>query len=156
MIVVNPNGNGLTNGNLALATATAAQVLSGYTFYAGDKELKTGTLVPTPKVKTGSIGEIEPEQSITINCGFSPKIVVVYGKQDSRHPIYATIAFWYEGSSYLVSYNYFPDVQWENMEVIISVSKNSFTVYNPEIGSAGSSFNPFSYQIEIIDYIAIG
>lgn len=39
-------GSGLGNSKLALATATEADVLSGKTFYAGDKELKTGTLDP--------------------------------------------------------------------------------------------------------------
>ena len=37
-------GGGLGTSKLALATATAEDVLTGKTFYAGDKELKTGTL----------------------------------------------------------------------------------------------------------------
>lgn len=36
-------GGGLTNGKLALADADASDVMSGKTFYAGDKEIKTGT-----------------------------------------------------------------------------------------------------------------
>ena len=36
-------GGGLSNSKLAEATATEADVLAGKTFYAGDKELKTGT-----------------------------------------------------------------------------------------------------------------
>lgn len=35
-------GGGLSKSKLALATATAADVASGKTFYAGDKTLKTG------------------------------------------------------------------------------------------------------------------
>lgn len=40
--------------DLSLANATAAQVLSGRKFYAGNSTLKTGTLVPSGKIKTGS------------------------------------------------------------------------------------------------------
>ena len=36
-------GGGLMNGKLALADADASDVMSGKTFYAGDKEIKTGT-----------------------------------------------------------------------------------------------------------------
>ena len=38
------SGGGLSASKLALATAAAADVLSGKTFYAGDKEIKTGSL----------------------------------------------------------------------------------------------------------------
>lgn len=37
-------GGALGNGKLKLATATAADVASGKTFYAGDKTIKTGAL----------------------------------------------------------------------------------------------------------------
>lgn len=43
MIVVNPTGGGLSSGKLAQATATPADVLSGKTFFAGGKDIKTGT-----------------------------------------------------------------------------------------------------------------
>lgn len=46
---------GLTNGKLELANATAAQVMSGRTFYAGNKELKTGTLSLTGNASTGDV-----------------------------------------------------------------------------------------------------
>lgn len=36
-------GGGLSNSKLKLATATANDVVSGKTFYAGDKTIKTGT-----------------------------------------------------------------------------------------------------------------
>ena len=39
-------GGGLSSSALALANAAEADVVSGKTFYAGDKTLKTGTLVP--------------------------------------------------------------------------------------------------------------
>ena len=37
-------GGGLSRSKLALATATAADVVSGKTFYAGDKTIKTGKM----------------------------------------------------------------------------------------------------------------
>lgn len=37
-------GGGLSGGKLALADAETGDVLAGKTYYAGDKELKTGTL----------------------------------------------------------------------------------------------------------------
>lgn len=37
-------GGGLTSGKLAMANAALAEVLSGKTFYSGDKILKTGTM----------------------------------------------------------------------------------------------------------------
>lgn len=46
---------GLTNSKLELANATAAQVMSGRTFYAGNKELKTGTLSLTGNASTGDV-----------------------------------------------------------------------------------------------------
>lgn len=47
-------GGGLSNSKLALANATAADVAEGKTFYAGNKTLKTGTLVPY-KYATGTV-----------------------------------------------------------------------------------------------------
>ena len=40
--------SGLSSGKLKNATATSSDVISGKTFYAGDKNLKTGTLVDRP------------------------------------------------------------------------------------------------------------
>lgn len=47
-------GGGLGLSKLAAATATAAHVLSGKTFYAGDKTLKTGTM-PNQGAKTAAL-----------------------------------------------------------------------------------------------------
>ena len=48
------SGGGLSDSRLALANATAADVAEGKTFYAGNKTLKTGTLVPY-KYATGTV-----------------------------------------------------------------------------------------------------
>lgn len=45
------SGGGLSNGKLALATATEGTVLLGYSFYAGDKTLKEGTYDPDWAIK---------------------------------------------------------------------------------------------------------
>lgn len=42
-------GGGLSASKLALATATADKVIAPYTFYAGNKTLKTGTALPLEK-----------------------------------------------------------------------------------------------------------
>lgn len=47
-------GGGLSGGKLALATAEADDVLAGKTYYAGDKELKTGTLALADATATES------------------------------------------------------------------------------------------------------
>lgn len=44
-------GGGLTNGKLALATATENEVFIGKTFYSGDKILKTGKYDPDWAIK---------------------------------------------------------------------------------------------------------
>ena len=49
------SGGGLSASKLALATAAAADVLSGKTFYAGDKEIKTGSLQKGSTRVSGSV-----------------------------------------------------------------------------------------------------
>ena len=55
-------GGGLTNSKLALANAQAADVRSGKKFYAGDKQIKTGTLADvtqaTPAITVHAAGKI--------------------------------------------------------------------------------------------------
>lgn len=55
-------GGGLTNSKLALANAQAADVRSGKKFYAGDKQIKTGTLADvtqaTPAITVSATGLI--------------------------------------------------------------------------------------------------
>lgn len=55
-------GGGLTNSKLALANAQAADVRSGKKFYAGDKQIKTGTLADvtqaTPAITVDAAGKI--------------------------------------------------------------------------------------------------
>lgn len=158
MIVVNPNGSGLTNGNLALATATAAQVLSGYTFYAGDKELKTGVLVPTPKVKTGSFSPIDEDQTFKVTIGFKPIAVMI--RLSSFNSNALLTAFCYNNISYLVAQqsDWTGAGYWEGTSYIQLLS-DGFSINNHStIGEA--YFPPFldySYLSKTsFYYIAIG
>lgn len=57
---------GLSNSKLELTTAITSDVLSGKTFYAGDKALKTGTMI-----NRGSwTGSVSPGGSVTIPAGY--------------------------------------------------------------------------------------
>ena len=57
---------GLSNGKLALATAGAGDVLSGKTYYSGDKDLKTGEMP-----NNGAWGAtVSPTKSVTIPAGY--------------------------------------------------------------------------------------
>ena len=84
-------GGGLSNSRLALANATAADVAEGKTFYAGDKVLKTGTLMPY-KYATGTVRISKNESPdvgdtvVTISgIGFRPFIVVVSSYQAAQN-----------------------------------------------------------------------
>lgn len=48
-------GGGLSSGKLAQATAAESDVLSGKKFYAGNKNLKTGTLALSGSAETGDV-----------------------------------------------------------------------------------------------------
>lgn len=61
------DSNGLSNSNLALANAGTGDVRSGKTFYSGDKNLKTGTLIPA----TGTIEYIRHQNWDTAAMSFS-------------------------------------------------------------------------------------
>lgn len=147
MIVQNQiGGGGLSNAELAEATATAAQVLSGYTFYAGDKELKTGTLIPTPNVKTGTF---EGSGYPTIECGFHP-ICVILKNADFGYQYYFSVCC-YNGMStgfqYMIGGS---TLIWtlNNDSSFIQLRSTGFYVYR---GSSGQTM-----PSETIEYIAIG
>jgi len=64
-------GGGLSKSKLALATATTSNVLAGKTFYAGDKELKTGTFTLASVAIRDKDGYTEPGTSKTLTCTIS-------------------------------------------------------------------------------------
>lgn len=65
MSMMGANG-GLSNGKLELATAAPDTVLSGRTFYAGNKEIKTGTMPNNGAWQS----TIDPGASVTVPLGF--------------------------------------------------------------------------------------
>lgn len=74
-------GSGLSNGKLALANASVSDVLSGKKFYAGDKNIKTGTLAlsgnasPSDVIsgKTFYSGDPKSKQTGTlVDLGYEP------------------------------------------------------------------------------------
>lgn len=60
------SGGGLSNGKLEMASATEADVLSGETFYAQNKELKTGAMANQGAWSS----TIDPGTSVTIPQGY--------------------------------------------------------------------------------------
>lgn len=118
MDVVNPIISGLSNAKLAKATATAADVSAGKTFYAGNGVLKTGTATISKKA-SGSF--VMSEGANTINCGFRP--TAVYGSAYEQYT-----GSWYFGkNAYIdVSYNsYMPDIESSG----VSFTSSGFTIY---------------------------
>lgn len=72
-------GSGLTSGKLAAANAALAEVLSGKTFYSGDKNLKTGTMP-----NRGAWGATYTGSDVTIPNGFhngAGKVIVDGGNR---------------------------------------------------------------------------
>ena len=67
---------GLTSSDLSLATALPADVTSGKTFYAGSKEIKTGTYTPSISAETITSGTVVGSRQITIS---DPSIKYVIG-----------------------------------------------------------------------------
>lgn len=60
------SGGGLSNGKLEMANATEADVLSGETFYAQNKELKTGAMVNRGAWNSS----VAPGSSVTVPQGY--------------------------------------------------------------------------------------
>lgn len=65
MALVTASG-GLSNGKLALATADTEDVLAGKTYYAGDKEIKTGTMIN----RGAWSATVNPTKSVAIPQGY--------------------------------------------------------------------------------------
>lgn len=61
---------GLSNSKLKLATATESDVVSGKTFFSGDKVVKTGTLVPRLKLLTSGSWSGDAKRSLSVR-GYS-------------------------------------------------------------------------------------
>lgn len=76
---------GLTSSDLSLATATPEDVSSGKTFYAGSKEIKTGTYTPSISAETITSGTVVGSKQITISDS-SIKYVICGGWINNVQP----------------------------------------------------------------------
>ena len=122
-------GGGLSNSKLALATATAADVLSGKTFYAGNKTLKTGAMATPYKMKTGTvlIETTSHNTNIQVNCGFQANYVMTWYYKSP----YRAAAVYSNEEGYAIVYsgitNQFSDVVSKHC---IAPSGNGFIIKN--------------------------
>lgn len=92
-------GGGLSNSKLALATAMAADVRSGKTFYSGNKTLKTGAMAAPYKMKTGTVYVTNPTHSdnIYVECGIRCNYIMTWYRSDTG---YLAVCAYIDGEGY--------------------------------------------------------
>ena len=122
-------GGALGNGKLKLATATENDVASGKTFYAGDKTIKTGTLLILKKVLKSS------QQSIHGSSGTWNQTVDVKSALPSKYSQLTVDNFAVQMSSYYMG----TSTSWSTL-YCESLSYNSSTgILSYRIRYAGGS-----------------
>ena len=87
-------GGGLSQKKLLQATAIESDVRKGKTFYAGDKELKTGTYTEPEPAAQGAIGSftstyssVGTNEANVIDVGFRPTVIMctyLYGNENAH------------------------------------------------------------------------
>ena len=128
--------------DISAATATAADVLKGYTFFgAGSEEMQTGTSTALSMV-TGS-QSTSSSTSFSVTCGFKPKYVIVWGVGDSSHNV---TDVYNNGSKFSLSRNG-SSGDFSNSNQHITVSSTGFSF---------SGTNVYSVYISKLYYVAIG
>lgn len=141
---------GLSESKLALATAIASDVLSGKTFYSGDKELKTGTMT-----NRGAWGTtVAAGGSITIPAGYhngSGRVTATYGSSSISAyggSVTASAAGWYVGiaAAGRTKNDYNPDPSY-------STNGSSVTVHAKV--STGNDKGGYGYLVMSV-YLAVG
>ena len=113
-------GGGLSNSKLALANATAADVAEGKTFYAGNKTLKTGTLVPykyaTGSAKWGDDGS--GNRGFTVEVGFRPSMIAFYSRKSESGSVKSIVGWAYNSST--SNPNFFTGMIMMNIDIYSS------------------------------------
>ena len=113
-------GGGLSNSRLALANATAADVAEGKTFYAGNKTLKTGTLVPykyaTGSAKWGDDGS--GNRGFTVEVGFRPSMIAFYSRKSESGSVKSIVGWAYNSST--STPNFFTGMIMMNIDIYSS------------------------------------
>ena len=131
------SGGGLSASKLALATAAAADVLSGKTFYAGDKEIKTGSLQK---------GRTRVSGSVTVDTDYTTmkKTVTLSG---TIQTLIGTYSWWDQSPMYYCFFDKQLNITNDPHDYEypkLTVSGNTFTVDN----SSGDS----NYTLRYIAY----
>ena len=152
------SGGGLSNSRLALANATAADVAEGKTFYAGNKTLKTGTLVPY-KYATGTAAWTNQSSGFTVTAevGFRPSMIAFYSQKSLSSRVNSIVGWAYNSST--SNPNYFTGMIMMNVDIYsshptyagylgeyISVTDTSFTVKSIT-GSYVDAGDPVTYAV---------
>ena len=152
------SGGGLSNSRLALANATAADVAEGKTFYAGNKTLKTGTLVPY-KYATGTAAWTNQSSgfTVTVEVGFRPSMIAFYSRKSESGSVKSIVGWAYNSST--SNPNYFTGMIMMNVDIYsshptyagylgeyISVTDTSFTVKSIT-GSYVDAGDPVTYAV---------
>ena len=97
--LLNISSGVLSSSNLANATATTGDVLSGKTFYSGNEDLKTGTMTN----RGAWTSSVAAGESVTIPAGYHNGSGKVTASKGSLHR--KTISFWSGANSGSKTYN---------------------------------------------------
>lgn len=136
---------GLSNGKLALATATPDEVLEGRTFYAGDRLIKTGRMPdikPMYKVASGlnfrnsttiTVTDILPDYSSYTSDNF---IVVLRSGQSGQYGEVTGRVIW-------AGYSY-PSISYDPV-----TGKLTLTGYGPSIMYSGGVYNGGNSVVDV-------
>lgn len=93
------SGGGLSGGKLALATAQATDVLSGKTFYAGDKVIKIGTLNPSLNTRMSpGVNHDNWASNLPTSKGRASSTINIY-LSGNKLTISGSITGWIEGNN---------------------------------------------------------
>lgn len=128
-------GGGLSNNQLALATALPEDVVLGKTFYAGNDELKTGTLVPKAQYKSGTFTCTEYE-TVSISLPFPPRCVIAFIESEYS-PSVALDCKMSNGKGFSA----YPGYETTDRSSI-TISGNGFQIYVKSV-SAGNLFGSY-------------
>lgn len=135
-------GGGLTKNKLALATATEEDVVSPNTFYAGDKELKTGSLEDMASV----VDFVNMSKNTNGNCYVrinegAYRTSSVAGHPEIRIPLNDVIS-----TVLTVTKHTAQEVQGDNKTTTktVSVSANQVWAFVTFVGSGGGATSTLS------------
>lgn len=126
---------GLSNGKLEMATAAADEVLSGKTFYAGDKEIKTGAMPNNGAWKTS----VDHGSSVTIPKGYHNGGGSVTTPKASITLIANSTGRIASGTWNLDYSRTFNSGDGYNAFVVIVVDRNLSPLYNTSVTSSSGS-----------------